>query len=97
MLHGIVRHLVGYAVHREPGVPPTILQRLLIALFIVAARGILWFVYGIFAAIPIFLFEIELFGARVSETAFTVVALVLAVGIIKGSRDALDYWRNYER
>ena len=97
MLHGIVRQLVGYAVHREPGVPPTILQRLLIALFIVAARGILWFVYGIFVAVPIFLFEVELFGARVSETAFLAVGLALAVGIIKGSRDALDYWRNYER
>ncbi len=97
MIHGIIESIVEYAVQRKPGVPPSVLQRLLIALFITASRAILWFVYGIFVAIPVFLFEIELFAANVTNSAFSVVFIVLSIGVLLGLHNAIDYWRNYER
>lgn len=97
MIETVLRHLARYAAHRDPGVPPNVLRRLLIGLFIVVPRSILWFVYGIFVAIPVFLFELDLFGSTVTRTAFATVAAALAVGTLLGLRDAVDYWRHYER
>ncbi len=97
MIDTVIRHLARYATHREPGVPPTVMQRLVIGLFIVASRAILWFVYGIFVAIPVFLFEIELFGADVRESGFAAIACLFAIGTLLGLRNATDYWRHYER
>ncbi len=97
MIDTVIRSLARYAAHREPGVPATVLQRLVIGLFIVASRAILWFVYGIFVAVPVFLFEIDLFGADVHRSGVGVAACFLAIGTLLGLRNAADYWRHYDR
>ena len=96
MIHSIIRSLAEYAIESRPD-GPTLLQRLLRAVMIVTISGILWFVYGIFVAVPVFLFQIALFGATPVETAFACAMIGVVLGVFKGGRNALDYWRHYDR
>ena len=96
MIHSIIRSLVEYTVEMRPD-GPTLLQRLLRALMIVSISGILWFVYGIFVAVPVLLFQIGLFGATPADLAFVCLMIGVIVGVFNGGRNALDYWRHYDR
>ena len=92
----LIAYLASFLAERDPGVPPSLLQRAIVALFIAASTGILWFVYGIFVAVPVFLFELGLFGATPTQTAGACLFVGAAVGALLGLRNAADYWQHYD-
>ncbi len=92
----LIAYLASFLAERDPNAPPTLLQRAIVALFIAASTGILWFVYGIFVAIPVFLFELGLFGATPTQTATVCLLIGAAIGALLGLRNAADYWLHYD-
>ncbi len=95
MLKSPLRSLLLHGVDRKPGVPPTVFQRLIVAFMVVLISAVLPFVYGIFVAVLLFLFDVELIG-RAPQTAVAAVFIGAVVGVLIGLRNALDYWRNYD-
>ena len=95
MLNSPLRSLLLHAVDRKPGVPPTIFQRLIVAVMVILVSAVLPFVYGIFIGVVLFLFDVELVG-RAPQTAVATVLIGAVIGLLKGLRNAIDYWRNYD-
>lgn len=94
-MNPVLRQLASYATRRDGDSPPNVLQRLLVVLMIVAGNAILWFVYGIFAAIVLYLL-VEFFGGEGASYLFLTVAAGLTIGLLTGGRQALDYWLHYD-
>ncbi len=96
MLPPFLRSLLLYAVDRKPGAGPNVAQRLIVAAAVTFISGTLPFVYSIFVAVAVFLFDIELFGADAAQTAAACLTLGAVIALLIGLRSAVDYWRNWD-
>ena len=96
MLPPFLRSLLLYAVDREPGRGPNVAQRLIVAFAVTLVSATLPFVYSIFVAAAVFLFDIGMFGADARNTAVACLMIGAVIALSIGLRSAIDYWRNYD-
>ncbi len=81
---------------QDPTRPHTLLTRLLVSFCIGAAYIVLYGVYGLFAAIAVYLFGVELMSFPLQWMYYPFI-LGLLVGCWKSFLGISDYWKNYGR